>query len=432
MSLAKNIAAALRRTPPGQPGRETFAYPRVVDVGGWSTAKRPLIKPTPANLRMFSKTPYVRRAINRVKNSIAALDWEIIPANGVTMNSTLAKQIEIATNCFKHPNNDDSFTSFVEALITDDLISGASCFEQQKGVDIMRPLWMYPVDALSIQIFAGWQGAPGEARYCQTLGYGNIGGIKGIELTNEELVYIKSDPTTENPFSYGAVESTFATINRWLGVTDYAGDLASNTQPSNLLILSGLGQEKLQTVRNWWRNDIEGQGQTPIMGEPEGGESKVLKLRGTDDKALFLEYQQVLLRGVAAGFDLQPLSLNITSDINRNTAEVAEDMDWNSAIKPRAKRLQLGLTHNTLHGQLGFYQLVFRFKALDRRDEKNLAEVYQLEYRNNATTPNQYRLQRGWDPLPNVWGDRTYAESEIAKEAAKSTAKADARLTSKE
>src|SRR5579875_2333677 len=36
-----------------------------------------LPKPTPANLRKFSETPVVRRAINVVKDRIASMDWQV-------------------------------------------------------------------------------------------------------------------------------------------------------------------------------------------------------------------------------------------------------------------------------------------------------------------------------------------------------------------
>ena len=37
----------------------------------------------------------------------------------------------------------------------------------------MRPLFMWPCDGLTIQIYPGWSGDPREIRYVQTVGYGN-------------------------------------------------------------------------------------------------------------------------------------------------------------------------------------------------------------------------------------------------------------------
>src|SRR5208283_1029550 len=55
--------------------RKTLALPsilRPVQFPG-----RHLPKPTPVNLRRFAETPLVRRAINVIKDRIAAMDWQV-------------------------------------------------------------------------------------------------------------------------------------------------------------------------------------------------------------------------------------------------------------------------------------------------------------------------------------------------------------------
>jgi hypothetical protein len=44
---------------------------------------RHLPKPTPMNLRRFAETPVVRRAINVIKDRIAAMDWQVRVRRGV-------------------------------------------------------------------------------------------------------------------------------------------------------------------------------------------------------------------------------------------------------------------------------------------------------------------------------------------------------------
>ncbi len=266
-----------------------------MNIGGWQALdKRPLIKPTPADIRMFSRTTYARRAISRIKDSIAALPWEIGPKKGVELNSELQRQIDIAVNCLERPNFDDSARSFEEQVVEDILVNGASCYEHAIGGDQQRPLWMWPVDSMSIQINAKWDGDRNDPRYYQSLGYGNVGGVQGRPLLNGDIVYMKLNPTTENPFGLGPLEVAFAAINRKLGVADFAGKLASNAQPENLLVMQGMSEESLQSFRNYWRNQIEGQGETPMVSPPAGSKAEVLKLRGTDDAGLFIGYQELL------------------------------------------------------------------------------------------------------------------------------------------
>ena len=105
---------------PSQPVRETMSYPQMAQLGSpRDDKKRPAFKPVASNLRYFSRTPYARRAINAIKNPIAGHEWEIVPKKGVKTNAEIARQIEVATYCFEHPNADDSFETLSEQVIED-------------------------------------------------------------------------------------------------------------------------------------------------------------------------------------------------------------------------------------------------------------------------------------------------------------------------
>ncbi len=409
-----------------EPVRETTQYPRLFNLGGWqTTSNRPLIKPTPANLRMFGKTTYPRRAMNRIKDPIANLAWEIVPRKGIAMNSVLAKQIEVTTNCFRRPNHTDSFRSFVEQILEDMMANGAGCYEHELGGSPDRPMFMWPTDSMSIQINPRWKGKDSEPRYWQSLGYGNIGGVQGESFKDSQLVYLKQNPSTETPFGLGELEVAFAAINRKLGVSDYAGKLASNAQPSTILAFSGMSNEQLLTVREWWRNDIEGQGQQPMIAPPTGSKAEVLSLRATDDTSLFLNYQEVLVQEVATAFNIDAMALNVHHTVNRSTAQVLDAADWRSAVVPKATLIEAYITHESICKKLGFSQLQFRFADLKRDDELLEAQIFEIEYGSNGVTPNEYRATQNKPPLPGQWGDLTSADVEIAKMAARGTAEID-------
>lgn len=414
LQVAKAIwAGRLRKAPE----RLTEAYARLMSLGGVRYTKdRPLVKPTPANLRKFSKTVYARRAINRIKNTIAALKWEVGPCAEVTKSGELQRQIDITRNCLENPNRDDSFRTMIEQVVEDYLISGAGAIEQQEGGDQTRPLWLWPVDALSIQVYPGWNGGANEARYLQSLGAGNVGTTQGIDLRNDELIYIRKDPATDTPFGLGCLEVAFNSINRQLGVAAYAGEVASNGQPENLLQFTGLDPTGLDRLRDWWRNDIEGQGMTPMLG---GDELKVHKLRGSSDEALFLKYQEFLLREIATAFELSPHNLGLMEHDNRATAEVAEDRDYQSIIIPAAQNVASHLNREAIQGKLGFSQIEFRWLGIDRDDEQMLADIHDTYYKANALTPNEIREKLGREPLESKWGDMLAVDVQIAVQAAK-------------
>lgn len=425
MARKKGDEKTKRGRPRNQPHRDTIAFPNLAQFGNVAQHQKLVFKPTPRNLRYFSRTPYARRAINAIVKPIAMLDWEITPIKGIEMNSELERQVEVVTQCLSRPNTDDSFRSLVEQVM-EDVMLGAGAIEQQTGGDQSRPLWLWPTDGLSIQMFMDWDGKSASPRYFQTYGYGSYqGGGQGVSLRNDELIYIRPNPSTSTPYGYGPLEIAFNSISRLLGVGEFAGNVSSNARPSILLDLGdGYTHELLAAFRQYWRNEVEGQGVTPITALSSSEASKgrgvnVQRLYPEGDKALFLEYQEFLKSEIATAFDLSPQNLGVERDVNRNTSETAEDRDWDQAIKPYADLLASHFTREAIQGSLGFSQLEFRWSGLDREDEEATARIYETYFKNNLLTPDEQRERLGLPPMEGEWGDKTYADIQIAIQAAR-------------
>ena len=216
-----------------------------------------------------------------------------------------------------------------------------------------------------------------------------------------------------------------------MGVGDFAGKVTSNAKPSFWIDGGEMTPEQLAELRDYWRNEIEGQGQVPITGlttfDPEGKASglNIQRLYPEGDKGLYLEYQEFLKRELALAFDLSPQELGVEKDVNRNTAEVGEDRTRSQAIAPYAHLIEQHMTREALHGKLGFSQLRFKYKGIEAEDELNTAMVFEHEYKNNAITPNEYRERRGMKPLTNEFADKLFADVQIAMNAARSAAVVD-------
>jgi hypothetical protein len=420
--FVKSLRLGRRRS---EPKRDTVNFPLLQQLG--QRGNKVAYKPTPRNLRYFSRTPMARRAINAIKSPIAMLEWEIAPLPGIDLNPELERQIEVATTCFASPNNDDSFRTLLEQVVEDYLV-GAGAIEKQIGGDPLRPLWLWPVDGLSIQLYPGWSGQANEARYAQSAGYGSMFGAGPLaQLRNDELIYIRPNPSTATPFGFGPLEIAFNTISRLLSVGEFAGNVAGNARASIAIDLGdGSDSKTLEAFRRYWENEIEGQGKVPITGM---GASKdktrglaVQRLFPEGDSALYLEYQDLLARELGCAFDLSPQNFGIERDVNRNTAEVAHDRDWDMAIKPCASLIASHLTREALHDSLGFSQLMLHFPGLDREDEQAAADVFETLYENNAMTPNEQRALSRKPPLESEFGDMTKADADIAIAAAKGAA----------
>ena len=67
-----DVAAAAANA---EPERKTLALPAILSPVNFPGHSLP--KPTPVNLRRFAETPIVRRAINVIKDRVAAMDWQV-------------------------------------------------------------------------------------------------------------------------------------------------------------------------------------------------------------------------------------------------------------------------------------------------------------------------------------------------------------------
>ena len=430
MGVADFLGRLVRRgRPPSQPQRDTIPYATMTQLGSARSpgSKRALPKPTPRNLRSFARTQIIRRAVNTVKNPLAMLDWEIVPKRDIPINAELERQIEVVTACLESPNHDDSFRTLLEQLV-EDIFLGAGAVEIGTSPNPLRPLWMWPVDGLSIQMYPGWSGAPAEARYSQVLSYGSYSGDAGrIDLASQDLMYIRPNPSTGTPFGLGAVEVAFSDVSRFLATGEFAGNVASNQRSSILIDLGDVPQEDVATFRTYWTNEVEGQGSVPIVGftgAPGDAKSRgvgVEQLYPEGDSGLFLKYQELLVRFIANAFDISPQNLGIEADVNKNTSEVASDRDWSTAIKPMASLIESHINRDVVWHALGFSQVEFRFRGIGKENEISTSVILERMYKNNVLTPNEWRDKVGMKPSGGQFSDLTFADTQIAMSAARGT-----------
>jgi hypothetical protein len=436
MGIADTIARVFR---PGrrrqEPHRESAAFPSAGYLATTGAgAQKILFKPNPRNLRYFSRTPIARRAINAIKQPVSMLGWTVEAIQGVEVNSEITRQIKLVTECLIRPNETDNFLSFLQQIVEDFLV-GAAAIEVNMSGDPERPVWLWPVDGLSIQIYPGWAGGKTEARYLQTIGYGNLAqvGGQGIQLRDDELIYLRPNPNTASPFGFGPLEIAFNSISRGLATGQFAGKLAANALPPFMLDLGEVDKNLLNSWRKYWASEVEGQGQVPIIGTEVGAGADTGKSRGATairlypegDNALFLKYQEFLRTEIAAAFDITNMNLNIEKDVNRSTAEVSENKDWDTAIKPLASIIKCHFDSHIIRRAFGFSQIEFKWTALDREDQYSTAQIKKLYYEINVLTPNQIRAQLGEPHDNGIWGDLNAADVEIAKMAARGAAVVD-------
>lgn len=392
------IAAMEKFRPPAQ--RKTAALPSIFTTSSSSTPNRGLPKPTPANLRRFAEHPVARKAINTIKDRIACMNWRVQMKNGQppTNIPNADARLRALTANLDAPNADDSFRSLAEQVLEDIIVGGFGAIEVQLTGDDARPLQLYPVDGATIRIRSDWNGDPAAIRYLQSTG--RSGPEASVELRDDELSYIRLNPRTHTPFGLGRLEVAFETVNAFLGANRYAARLASNSVVQYALWLKDVSAAQHERLIRWWQDDIEGTGRVPILAienQPE-----VLRFGGGTDSDLRLGWQEFLLRLIADAFDLPPLFLGITADVNRSTADEASQQAFRSAIVPTARLFAEHITRDVIHKKLSWDDIEFVFSDLDARSAREQAEIDEILLRSGVLTVDEVRRARGLQELGSV------------------------------
>jgi HK97 family phage portal protein len=404
MNLKEQVQQAVRRVSnlaaggPAQPNiaRKTEALPAV--LGPWRPRNGDTLpKATPANLRKFAETPVPRRAINCIKDRIAAMDWQVRLKRGMDASAfpEAAQKIASLTLALQEPNASDSFRSLLEPALEDALVGGFGAIEMQTTGDAARPVELWPVDGATIRVNVSWDGDPSVPRYAQATG--KLGTQAMLPLRDDELIYIRLNPRSYTPFGLGRLEVAFETVNSFLAAHRYAGKLASNSVAQYALWLNETTPEQHDRLIRWWQDEIEGTGRVPVLSTENKPE--VLRFAGGTDADLRLGWQQFLLRMIANAFDLPPMYLGLENDVNKNTASEMADEAFSSVIAPTAKLVAEHLTRDLIAKKLGWSELEFVFNDLEARDGMEQLQIQTQLLQAGVLTVDEVRAMRGLGPL---------------------------------
>ena len=392
--------------------RRTLALPAMLSPVQFPGNHLP--KPTPAYLRRFAETPLVRRAINVIKDRIAAMDWQVRVRRGVRTEDVafLERKLRVLRRTLEEPNQADSFRTLIEQVIEDALTGGFGAVEMEPTGDPERPAMLWPVDGATIRMNAKWDGQEDSPRYAQVMP-GQMDS-SAVELLDRQLMYVRMNPRSFSPFGLGPLEVAFETVNQFLSAHRFAGKLAANSVAQYALWLNEATPAQHDRLIRWWQDEIEGTGRVPLLSTEQKPE--VLRFGQGTDADLRLAWQEFLIRMVANAFGLPPLMLGLEADVNQSTASEMADEAFRGAISPLAVLLAGHITRDLFSKCIGWSEFEFVFNELSARDEQTELQVQIQLLQAGVLTVNEVRAMRGLGPLEAGVRDQGIGKRELVKE----------------
>ncbi len=391
--------------------RKTQGLPSVLTPWRPGAAVNALPKPTAANLRRFAELPYVRRAMNIVKDRVASMEWQVQLRQDVVPTEETTELLRVLRRSLESPNPVDSLRTVLEQVLEDVLVGGFGAAEIEPTGDPARPVRLWPVDGATIQMQQGWTGDANAPRYLQQTG--RIGADALQPLLDRELMYVRLNARTHTPFGLGRVEVAFDTIHQFLQANRYAGKLASNAVVQYALWLDEATPVEHERLIRWWQDEVEGTGQVPILSSETKPE--VLRFAGGTDSDLRLQWQEFLVRTIANAFDLPPMFLGLSGDVNKSTAAEMSEQAFQTAVLPVANLIAEHMTKDVFEKALGLEDVEFVFGA-KARDEANEINVQVELLKAGVLTVDEVRKLRGYGPMASA-----LAEADLAGAASSPT-----------
>ena len=396
-STAVTGAASEDATP-----RKTLALPAILSPVHFPGKSLP--KATPANLRRLAETPVVRRAINVIKDRVAAMDWQVrlrreASAQAEDSRETcleVAARIAALRRVLEEPNAVDSFRTLIEQVIEDALTGGYGAIEMEPTGDPSRPAMLWAVDGASIRINPRWDGGTESPRYAQVAP--GQAESSGAELRDNQLIYLRMNPRSFTPFGLGPLEVAFESVNQFLSAHRFAGKLAANSVAQYALWLNEATPTQHDRLIRWWQDEVEGTGRVPLLSTDQKPE--VLRFAQGTDADLRLAWQEFQIRMIANAFGLPPLLLGLENDVNRSTASELADEAFRGAILPLAQLIAGHITRDLFAKCIGWREFEFVFNDLSARDEETELGVQVQLLRAGVLTVDEVRAMRGLAPLP--------------------------------
>lgn len=377
---------------PKQPQRETLV---VYDNGylprGFATREKSMSK---ERIRKFAKTPYCRRAINIIKNSVLSLPWVVEKIDNHDDNELLDNHIKIIENCLLNPNNSDTYRSLLGTAIEDILTGDCGAIEVCIGSDMQRPIWLYPVDGYSIKVATNFVTNPTDIKYIQNNNDG-----KEVKLQDQELIYLKMNDFSYTPLGLSPIESAFNIICYLLNAQSYASTVANNAIPKYLIDLGkDVDEQTLVKFRKYFNEEVYGKGEIPIVGGSDGVKTTVIA--GQTDENLYLKWQHFLISVIAYCFNIDPKRFNEGSQTDRSTVDEQRQNLFDEAIKPMAEMIAEHINKKVI-GRLNLNNFIrFRYVYEDSESRKKERTDRVLnELNSDILTINEARILLGYDKL---------------------------------
>lgn len=406
-------------------------------------------------IRYLAQTPYVEMCIRTIIDEIAAIEWDIVPTDGMEEEADEA-EIEHIRNFFNNPNtNKESFEEvFVRMPVRDvlEVNSGilnkvfnmkeemveivardGATFTKNPDIhgmytdrdDIIMPTRIVD-DNVGQEYFNPYteitrKNARERAGYFQ---YGWIAGPIPVPFGKREIIWIEAMKRTDDHYGFSPVQVLAKSIQMLLYMIEsdleYYND---NNVPKGIIGLDESDADEIKAFKDQW---FETQRTKDEFGSWKKIMNKVpivnkvptfTRIEFSASEMQVIEKQKWYSKMVWASFGVTPTELGYTEDAKGSANQIVQSKVFRKkAINPMLRNLESDY-NSSIVSEFNYWGEIkteagktirrpkyeFKFKKFDVDEEASKYELYKLQVETGVRTINEIRKDEGLEPL--AWGD---------------------------
>lgn len=345
-------------------------------------------------LKALSNYDMVRMAINTRKDQMSRLKFKVKPRDKKKEADARCEEVE---KLLRRPSGkNQSFNSWLRELVEALLIIDVVAIQPKKTVG-GKTLGFELIDGALIKKVIDETGRTPDA---PAVAYQQIlKGVPACDFTEEELLIVHRNTSTDKIYGRSPVEDIAFTINIALRrqVTQLSYFTDSNIPAGFLTAPPEWTPEQCAEYSSFIDSLLEGN---------LGNRSKVVMVPGSTsftqakEPPLKNEFDEWLARNVCYAFSLSPQAL--VRENNRATAEQAALNSKEEGLGPLQEFLKTDIFDVIIEKFLGYDDLEFVWEEENVVDTLKQAQVNQIYVAAGVLTPNEIRAELGKDPLPEI------------------------------
>lgn len=338
--------------------------------------------------RIYSESPTVRSCVDTIARVVSTAKYAIDGDPGHN-----PEDLQRARDLFYNPNpNAESFQSLLIKTLTDALVLDAGVIEKVKGPT--RKL-------LALMARDGATFLPSINTNGLITGYKQVvwrGGIKYVDFTPDEIVYIKLFPSTNTTYGHPIIESVVDEVGTLLFCIQFIAESFTNNEiPPGILHLGTIGDIAYNRARDSFRLNRGQRAEQKIRVIDNVDIVEWIQLNRPNREMQLAELMNRIQRIVFQAFGVMPAAMGETQDVNKAVAETQERIEQSHLIEPLMNLLTY-IFNTELLPDIGPH---LKFRFLERRtgEPQKLAQADKSRLESGLRNHDELRDADGLPPI---------------------------------